>query len=302
MNWIAITLAASLLLGGAASFAQQPAAAAGPTFETVIKGDKAWWDALSPDERSRAGQVLMNEAYTSLSPRKEEKGDPVRALQALDALGKYIPQMRRREDFENMYLKQLEKADMKAAQQRADKLASDANPDVTDMVDNWRFVQTLPTTPVEFKYTDLDGKTIDLAQYRGKVVLLDFWATWCKPCMAEMPNIRAVYDKYREQGFEVIGITDDSPVTDPAKDQPNRFTVERLKRFMEKAGMNWPQLWDRSPEGEEGGKPLLKRFEVEVLPTTFLFGRDGRLITRDNKDEKLERNVRSALGLQAASH
>jgi peroxiredoxin len=117
-----------------------------------------------------------------------------------------------------------------------------------------------------------------------------------------MPNIRAVYDKYREQGFEVIGITDDSPVTDPAKDQPNRFTVERLKGFMEKAGMNWPQLWDRSPEGEEGGKPLLKRFEVEVLPTTFLFGRDGRLITQDNKDEKLERNVRSALGLQAASH
>ncbi|MGD0326832.1 MAG: redoxin domain-containing protein, partial [Terriglobia bacterium] len=104
--------------------------------------------------------------------------------------------------------------------------------------------------------TDIGGKKLDLADYKGKVVVLDFWATWCEPCRIEIPGLVEMQDKYAKQGFSVIGISLD--------DEPGPV-VEFYKEFK----MNYPVAVGNQRVGELYGG-------IFGLPTTFLIGRDGR--------------------------
>jgi len=107
---------------------------------------------------------------------------------------------------------------------------------------------------------DLDGQPLVLANYRGKVVLLDFWATWCTPCRGEIPHFVEFQNKYREQGFQVIGISmDDGP-------KPVREFYQQLK-------MNYPVALGNEKIAEAYGGIL-------GLPVTFLIGRDGRIAAK----------------------
>ena len=118
----------------------------------------------------------------------------------------------------------------------------------------------LPGYPApEFPFVDLQGGHRRLADYRGKVVLLDFWGTWCGPCVASVPELVAVYEKYHAKGFEIIGIT--------AED-----TREQLTAFIAKKQMNWSQTM----EGEKG--PIATLYRITGWPSYFLVGADGRLI------------------------
>ena len=107
---------------------------------------------------------------------------------------------------------------------------------------------------------DLTGQKLDLASYKGDVVLVDFWATWCDPCRAEIPHFIELQNKYRDQGFRVVGISmDDGP--DP------------VREFSAKFGMNYPVAM--------GDSKLAERFGgVLGLPVSFLIGRDGRIYAR----------------------
>ncbi len=112
----------------------------------------------------------------------------------------------------------------------------------------------------EFAIRDLDGRTVNLAAFRGKVVLLNFWATWCAPCQVEMPVFAAWQRQYAPQGFQVIGISMDD---DPA---PARHLVERLK-------LNYPvAMGDERLGARYGG--------VLGLPLTFLIDRNGVIRAR----------------------
>ena len=117
----------------------------------------------------------------------------------------------------------------------------------------------------------LDGTPVDWSKYRGKVVLIDFWATWCGPCVAEIPNVRALYAKYRESGFEVLGYSLDS---DPAA----------LRKFVADNALPWPTLSQKkSVDAKPGYVDLAKFYSVKSIPTMILVGRDGKVIYADAK-------------------
>ena len=131
--------------------------------------------------------------------------------------------------------------------------------------------------PLDLKFTSVDGQSIDLSKMRGKVVLVDFWATWCPPCRGEVPNVVAAYQKYHDKGFEIVGIS-----LDQDKDALVAFTKEN--------GMVWPQYFD----GKGWDNDISKGFGIDSIPAMWLVGKDGKVITTDAGDD-LDGQVESAL-------
>ena len=132
----------------------------------------------------------------------------------------------------------------------------------------------------DFAEKDLDGKPLSVGALKGKVVLVDFWATWCGPCRAELPNVIATYKKYHAQGFEIIGVSLDSDRT-------------KLDSFLKQQdGMVWPQFFD----GEGWSNKLAVKYGVESIPFTVLIGPDGKVIGKDLRGEMLGAAVAHALG------
>jgi len=104
---------------------------------------------------------------------------------------------------------------------------------------------------------DLDGSTIDLSTYKGRVLLINFWAAWCVPCRQEVPRFIALEEKYRPQGFQAVGISLDDPEA-------------ALRDFCRQYKVNYPIVMGNQKIAEAFGGVL-------GLPTTFLIGRDGRI-------------------------
>ena len=130
----------------------------------------------------------------------------------------------------------------------------------------------------DFSATDLDGKPISLQQYRGKVVLLDFWAVWCPPCIVEMPNVKRVYNIYKDQDFDIIGVSLDTDET-------------RLRNYLKQNNIPWRQVFS----GQKWKSPLAQQYHIRSIPAPWLIARDGTLISREARGVKLERLVVEAL-------
>jgi thiol-disulfide isomerase/thioredoxin len=131
----------------------------------------------------------------------------------------------------------------------------------------------------DFNETDLAGKPLSVGNFKGKAVLIDFWATWCGPCVGELPNVIEVYKKYHSQGFEIIGISLDS---DRAK----------LDAFLKKnEGMTWQQYFD----GKGWENKISVKFGVRSIPFTVLVGPDGKVIENGLRGEALGEAVAKAL-------
>lgn len=119
--------------------------------------------------------------------------------------------------------------------------------------------------PLVIRGTLPDGKEFSTEQWMGKVVLIDFWATWCGPCRAELPRLRQMYDKYHGQGLEVLGISSDRK-------------MESLKAFLEKdPSMVWPTLVDLEAIKEGKPNPMLAEMGVLAIPQMFVIDRKGVL-------------------------
>jgi thiol-disulfide isomerase/thioredoxin len=113
-----------------------------------------------------------------------------------------------------------------------------------------------------FSMKDISGATVDLSALKGKVVLLDFWATWCGPCKVEIPGFIELQDKYRDKGLVVIGVSVDD-------------TLAQLKEFSAAYKMNYPVVVGSAHED------IQKAYgPIWGLPTTFIIGRDGRLCSK----------------------
>ena len=110
---------------------------------------------------------------------------------------------------------------------------------------------------LQFSLLDINGKEVSLADFKGKVIILDFWATWCPPCREEIPHFIELYDKYKDKGLEVIGIALDR----------NKETVDT---FIDKSNINYTVLMgDEEVSDLYGG--------IQSIPTTFILDRDGNI-------------------------
>lgn len=112
-----------------------------------------------------------------------------------------------------------------------------------------------------FVLRDINGKRVSLAEHRGKVVLLNFWATWCHACTSEMSSMNNLYRSLRDKGLEVLAVSIDS-------------SEKSLKSFVEKKGISFPVLFDKD------GDSYFEQFRVIGLPVTFVIDRRGVLVDK----------------------
>jgi peroxiredoxin len=112
--------------------------------------------------------------------------------------------------------------------------------------------------PMDLQFTAVDGRKVNLADLKGKVVLLDFWATWCLPCLMELPNVKTAYNQYHAQGLEVIGIS-----LDEEKD--------KLIQFTKNAQMEWPQYFD----GLQWSNKYVRHCGINEIPSMWLIDKKG---------------------------
>ena len=134
---------------------------------------------------------------------------------------------------------------------------------------------------VDIKFTAVDGRTVDLAKLHGKVVLIDFWATWCGPCMGEVPHVVETYQKFHDKGFEIIGISFDQ----------DKAALERVTK---EKGMTWPQYFD----GKVWKNDFGVKYGIGGIPTMWLIDKEGRVATTDGRED-LAGQVEKLLGANA---
>jgi thiol-disulfide isomerase/thioredoxin len=130
----------------------------------------------------------------------------------------------------------------------------------------------------DFAEKDLHDKNLSISNYKGKVILVDFWATWCPPCVASMPGILKLYHRYHDQGFEVIAISLD-------------LEKDALEKFVQQRKLPWPQHFD----GNRFDGPLALKYGVNVAPTSYLLDRNGKIIKEITPADDLDMEVANAL-------
>jgi thiol-disulfide isomerase/thioredoxin len=162
------------------------------------------------------------------------------------------------------------------------RLVASKNPKIAEMAKAAQEVierlAALKSKPIDLKFTATDGKEVDLAKWRGKVVLIDFWASWCGPCMAEAPNVVSTYQKLHEKGFEIAGISLDE---DRAK----------MEAATKKLAMTWPQYFD----GKGWENKISKSYGIDSIPATWLLDKKGMLRDTDVRGEALGAAVEKLL-------
>lgn len=133
-------------------------------------------------------------------------------------------------------------------------------------------------TATNFAQADPNGKMVQLTDFRGKYVLVDFWASWCRPCRMENPNVVAAYNKFKSKGFTVLGVSMDS----------NR---EAWLAAIQQDALNWTQLSDLKGWGNEVGK----LYGVAGIPANYLIDKEGKIIAKDLRGAALEEKLAEVL-------
>jgi thiol-disulfide isomerase/thioredoxin len=130
---------------------------------------------------------------------------------------------------------------------------------------------------------DLDGKPMKLSDYRGKVVLVDFWATWCGPCRAEVPNLLEMYEGYHGKGFEVLGVSLDQ-------------TPEDANSYVEEMKIPWPSIFPKAEKDRGWNHPLADYYGITGIPTAILVGKDGKVVHMEARGPVLREQLQELLG------
>lgn len=140
--------------------------------------------------------------------------------------------------------------------------------------------------PIKINTDDIDNKKFKLADYEGKVLLIDFWATWCGPCRAELPNVLEVYKEYNDKGFDILSIS---------LDYEDQVDLAAYREWTTEKGMSWRHIYD----GKGWKADLVDDYFVSSIPAAFLIGKDGTVIASgdDCRGPNLKANVEKALAM-----
>ena len=179
------------------------------------------------------------------------------------------------------YIHLLTWLDPAAAAPWVDRMLASPYPGIAEAARNWKRNWTAGDAPIELKFTAIDGREVDLARLRGKVVLLDFWATWAGPSVRELPRLKETYRRYHERGFEVIGISLD-----------HSRAREAVVKFLKVAEVPWPQYYD----GKGWNNQWASAFAITQFPEGWLIDETGRVVTKHAHGEGLEPQLRRLLG------
>ncbi len=130
----------------------------------------------------------------------------------------------------------------------------------------------------EIKLPSPNGEEIALSSFKGKVVLIDFWASWCGPCRKEMPNVVKAYAKFKNKGFEIYGVS---------LDQDKDHWVEAIA----KDGITWPQVSDL----QKWGSQVVRLYNIQGIPFTVLVDKEGKILAKNLRGEELEKKLAEVL-------
>lgn len=158
-----------------------------------------------------------------------------------------------------------------------------------EIKDGEKFPDWADVMPVK----DIDGKTISIADFKGKVVLLDFWAVWCGPCIAEMPNVIKLYNETKDRGFDVIGLSFDN--------EEGKFDLNAVRDTIAGKGrvgeMPWRQIYD----GGGWSSGFAKYYGVNSIPKTVLIDADGVVVAQGLRGAALDKKVKELLDAMEAT-
>lgn len=153
-----------------------------------------------------------------------------------------------------------------------------------------------PAPPIEGK--DVDGKAVHLADFQGKVVLVDFWASWCPPCVSSFPLLHHLAAQHKDEGFVVLGVNLDQVARgegeNESKEASSAAALKNVKWLLISQHASWPNIVGA------GAEAAAKTYGVEEIPARFLIGRDGKIKQLEQRDEALAQSVKQALASQEA--
>ena len=238
----------------------------------------------------QANDLLL--AYKSLSELYDTQSDAVKSLGALDTvytLTKETDDFEPRIVFMNIIQPYLERCQKSGLTSNAIAKLTLFNSDFSShpeaaIINNFvaQIIGELQKPQIggtmEIAFTSVNGKEkIDLSELKGKVVLIDFWATWCAACISELPYVKKTYETYHDKGFEIIAISLDRNKKD-------------LIKFIEDNKLPWPQCFD---EGQ--AEPFSSKYGISLIPATFLINQQGKIVATNLQGTQLESKVAELL-------